>query len=168
MQAETLEPAILTRAEAVHRTVKLDARDRLVSIEDASERLLVLHARRALVVDDDVVALRPIHLVIDRQRRVRGLVIRPNHIHLHIRTALDTLGDDLVLLRIVMAATTGNEEGFEGFSSRQRTGSTQRDGKQKTKKKSHIEPQTSHKLCTFYHPCPSSGTLIPHPSRNRT
>jgi hypothetical protein len=28
---------------------------------------------------------------------------------------LDALGDDLMLLRVVMAAATGDEEGFEGL-----------------------------------------------------
>jgi len=88
-----------------------------MSVEDARERLLVVHARRALVVDDDVVALGPIRLVIDRQRRVRGFVVGPNHIHLHIRAALDAFRDDLVLLRVVMAAATGDEEGFQRFGS---------------------------------------------------
>ena len=120
LQAEALEPAILARAEAVHGAVKLDAGDGFVSVEDAGERLLVVHAGRALVVDDDVVALCPIHLVIDWQRRVRGLVVGPNDIHLHIRAALDALGDDEVLLRIVMAAATGDEEGFEGLGGGER------------------------------------------------
>ena len=122
MEAETLKPAILARAEAVHGAVKLDAGDGFVSVEDARERLLVVHARRALVVDDDVVSLGPIRLVIDRQRRVRGLVVGPNDIHLHIRAPLDALGDDLVLLCIVMAAAACDEEGFQRLGGIGRAG----------------------------------------------
>jgi hypothetical protein len=33
---------------------------------------------------------------------------------------LDALGDDEVLLRIVMAAATGDEEGFEGLGGGER------------------------------------------------
>lgn len=129
MQAEALEPAVLARAEAVHGAVKLDAGDRFVSVENAGERLLVVHARRALVVDDDVVALRPIRLVIDRQRRVRGLVVGPDDIHLHIRTALDAFGDDLALLRVVVATATGDEEGFEGVGGGQQGAGDEEQGK---------------------------------------
>lgn len=149
LQAEALEPAILARAEAVHGAVKLDAGDGFVRVEDARERLLVVHARRALVVDDDVVALGPIHLVIDRQRRVRGLVVGPNDIHLHIRAALDSLGDDEVLLRVVMAATTGDEEGFERLGGAANAGQ-QRNEWQKNAQHGQWKAQKARKRHGFY------------------
>ena len=120
LQAEALEPAILARAEAVHRAVKLDAGDCLVGVEDASERLLVVHARRALVVDDDVVALGPVGFLIQRQWRVGSFVVGPNDIHLDIGAALDAFGNDLVLLGVVMATATGDEKGAQRLGSRER------------------------------------------------
>jgi hypothetical protein len=115
LQAEMAEPAILARAEAVHGTVQMHGGNGLMSVEDARERLLVVHARRALVVDDDVVALGPVGFLIQRQRWVGAFVIGPDHIDLNIGAALDAFGDDLVLFCIVMAAATGDQESFQRF-----------------------------------------------------
>ena len=91
-----------------------------MSIEDAREHLLVVHARGALVVDDDIVTLRPVGPVVHRQRGVGGFIVRPDHIHLHIRAGLNAFAQDVLLVLVIMAASTGDEQGVErfGFGSR--------------------------------------------------
>ncbi len=112
LDAEVLEPRIRARAEAVHGAVQMHGGDGLMHIQDALHQRHVLHAGGALVMDDDVVALGPVRIVIERQRRHDGLVIRPHHIHLHIRPCLDALAQDHMLLGIIMTAAPGDEEGF--------------------------------------------------------
>ena len=91
----------------------------LVGREDAHGGAEVCVAGGALVVDDDVVSLRPIGIVIDWQRRVGALVVRPVDIDLHVGARLDSLAEHFCLPLVVVATTACYQQGFErlGFCS---------------------------------------------------
>jgi len=112
-KAEVLEPPVGPVAETVHRAVEMNRRDGFVGVEDALERLKVLVPRRAFIVDDDVVALGPIRIVVNGQRRSHRLVVRPPDIDLNVGPGLDALEQDFVLGRVVMATAAGDDEGLE-------------------------------------------------------
>ena len=118
LQAEIFEPVIRPRAVAVHRAVEVHRGHRLVRLDDVLHERQILHARRALVVDDRVVALRPAGLVVERKMRRGPAVVRPDHIHLHIRARLDSLAQDLLLRRIIMATPTRDQQDVQRFRFR--------------------------------------------------
>ncbi len=114
LQAEVLEPLVGAVAEAVHRAVEVDRGDGLVHVEDALHHGQVLVARGTFVMDDEVVALRPVVLSIDVSAD-RRFVIGPPDIDADVGALRDTLGEDLVLPGVVVAASARDEEDAEGL-----------------------------------------------------
>ena len=84
-------------------------------VEDAGEDFFVVVSRSAFVMDNDIVSFRPVWIVIDGQGRIGGFVIRPDHIDLHVGAGLDPFGQDLVLIGVIVAATSGDEQRMERF-----------------------------------------------------
>ena len=117
LQSEVLEPVIRAGAVAVHGAVEVHGGDAvLVRINDVVN---VVHVRLAdaggaFVVDDHVVALRPVGLLIHGEARSGALVFREHDIDHHIRPRLDALAENAVLLHIVMAAAAGHQQDMQG------------------------------------------------------
>lgn len=66
-----LEPIVVADPVAVHRAVHEDRRHTLLMLgEDLLQKGRVLDVGETLVVEDDVIALRPIGFVVDRDRMI--------------------------------------------------------------------------------------------------
>ena len=131
LQAEVLEPLVLARAEAVHGAVQMHGGDGFVHVQDALQHLLALLTCGALVVNDDVVALGPVGIVVKRQGRRHGFVVRPHDIDLHIGAALDALAQDVLLFGVIMAAASSDEQGFQRLGFGVKAGTSQQSNSEK-------------------------------------
>ncbi len=103
----------------MHRAVNQDRwRPVLVRLEDAFEPLGISHASEAFVVDDDVKAIRPVGIFVERdlgvRRRATLLHDGPNN----LRPSRDSLADDLLLPSVVVAAPAGDEQCPDGLVGR--------------------------------------------------
>ena len=113
LQTEVLEPKIISLAEGMHRAMQMHRRNRFVSLENILQDFRVLIRSGTFVVDNNVVSLGPIGVLVNRQRRIGRAIPGPDNIDPHIGTLLNPLVEDLVLLDVVVATATGDEEGFE-------------------------------------------------------
>ena len=119
LHAEELEPVVRSRPVAVHRAVEVDCRNTaLVGVEDVLNVGQLLHIRRAFVVDDDVVALRPVRVVVDVEPRLGAFVGRVDDRHLDHHAGLDPLFEDLLLLGVIVAAAAENEHCLQRLGPR--------------------------------------------------
>ena len=64
-------------------------------------------------MNDNVITFRPIRIIVKWQWRIRTPVARPHYIDTNVSTLLDSFIENLMLLHIIMAASTGNQEGLE-------------------------------------------------------
>src|SRR5581483_2195317 len=122
LQAEVFEPKAVRRAGcdgavwvadaiAVHRAVQVDARDAVaVRFEHAFDKRGIGDVRGAFVMNHEVVAIGVIRMAQDGQRRMCAGIIGVDLIDDYICARFDALLEDVLLLRVVMAATAGNEQ----------------------------------------------------------
>ena len=75
----------------------------------------ITHVGGAFVVDDDIVACGVIGMTKDGQRRLGGFVVRVDLGDFDIGAGLEALLQDVLLLRVVMAATAGDEQHAQRF-----------------------------------------------------
>ena len=76
-----------------------------MGIEDVFHHLEVFVSRGAFVVDDDIVTVRPVGVVVNRQWRIDAFVIGPPDIDLDIGPRLDAfVKSEMLALVIVTAA----------------------------------------------------------------
>ena len=66
--------------------------------------------RTALIVHDDIKTFRVIRVAKDRQGRVGAGIIVMKEFDCDIRALLDALFEHIFLMRVIMAATTGDEQ----------------------------------------------------------
>ena len=111
LDAAELEPVVVTGAVAVHRAVHEHGRHALLMFgDDPLHELRILDGGEALVVEDHVVALRPVGLGVDRHLVVGARAPFVDDRDLHPRPRRESLGDHLLLAVIVVAAATGDVE----------------------------------------------------------
>ena len=122
LQANVLKPCAIRRtflhrraeiAEPirVHRAMKVYARNALlVRRQHTGDHLRVTDTRRAFVVDHEIVALGVIGIAVNGDRRLRAFVRRMRVIDLDVDPALQPLFQDVLLVRIIMAATAGDQQ----------------------------------------------------------
>ena len=122
LKAEQVKPQRVRRARhdglanvadavAVHRAMEIHGGDAgAVRGEDVVHVGHVLHVGAALVVDDDIVALGPIGLCVGREGGLRAAVEGMNRVHLDVRAGFETLLEDEMLHRVVVAATAREEQ----------------------------------------------------------
>ena len=115
------EPKIGAVPETVHRAVEMNGRDDLMRSQDIVHDFQIGISRGAFIVNDDVVTVRPIRIVVKRQRRGGGAIIGPDDIDLYIGSFLDAFNEHFVLMGVVVAASAGHQQGLEpGFGSLRR------------------------------------------------
>ena len=122
LQADVLKPFAIRRtflhrraeiAEPirVHRAMKVYARDTLlVRREHTGDHLRITDARRALVVNHQIVTLCIIGIAINGDRRLGTFVRRMGVIDLDIDPALQSLFQNILLVRIIMAAPARDQQ----------------------------------------------------------
>src|SRR5437763_898661 len=92
-------------AIAVHRTMKVDGGDAVAMwLEHGFHRLRIRNIGRALVMNDQIVALSVIGIARDRQRRLSALVVGVNLLDDGVSAFLQSFFEDVLLPGIVMAA----------------------------------------------------------------
>ena len=99
----------------MHRAVKVDGGHCFVRVEDISDYLWILITSGTLVVDDDIITLGPVSILEEIEGGVNGLVRGPDDVDSYIGSALQAFGDDFVLLSVIVAATAGDQQGFQGL-----------------------------------------------------
>ncbi len=108
----------LVGAIRVHCAMKVNSRDGFVSIEYIGNNLRIFVAGSTLIVDDNIITFSPVSVLKEIERWINGLVSSPKYINSYISPALHALGDNFVLLRVIVATTTSNEQSLEWFSCR--------------------------------------------------
>ena len=96
--------------------MKVDGRHGFVCVEDIGQYLRVLVAGGALVVNDDIITFGPVSILEEIEGGVNGLVRSPDDVNTDIGAALQAFGDDFVLLSVIVAATAGDQQSFQGFA----------------------------------------------------
>ena len=113
VQTKVLSPLVCAIAEGMHRTVEMHRRNSFVHFEDVLHYLEVLITGGAFIMNDDIITFCPIRIIVKWQWRIRTPVARPHHIHTNVSTLLDSFIENLMLLHIIMAAPTSNQESLE-------------------------------------------------------
>ena len=112
--ADKLEPVVVARPVAVHGAVHEHGGSALLVLDhDLLEERRVLDAGEALVVEDHVVALRPVGLRIDGDLVVRRRATLVDHGAVDLGPRRQPLGDHLLLSVVVVAAAPGDVEHLE-------------------------------------------------------
>ena len=89
-----------------------------VRLQDAVDDVQVLDIRRAFIVDDHVVALGPFRVGINRVEVHGGLVGVVGDGPFDVGPGRDALGEDVLLLGVVVAAAAEDQQGLDRFGSR--------------------------------------------------
>ena len=106
-----LEPVFRARAIAMHRAVHHHRGHALPVLgDDSLHEVEVFHFPKALVVEDDVVAFRPVGLRVDRHLVVAARAPFMHHGHVHAGPLGHAIGDHLLLPVVVVAAAAGDVE----------------------------------------------------------
>ena len=90
----------------------------LVRSEHAGDHLGITDARRAFVMDHEVVALCIIGVAVNRNRWLSAFIRRMCMIDLDINPALEPLLQDVLLLCVIMAATARDKQRPQRFGQR--------------------------------------------------
>ena len=69
-------------------------------------------------MNDDIITFGPVSILEEIEGGVNGLVCRPDDVDTYIGAALQAFRDDFVLLSVIVAATAGDQQGFEGLGGR--------------------------------------------------
>ena len=93
-----------------------------VRFENAFDEILVLYIRETFIVDDHVVSLRPIRIRIDAEPMRRGWVALVHDRPLHVGARGDSFRENLLLLRVVVAAAARDQQGAQGLFGFSRRG----------------------------------------------
>ena len=87
---------------------------RAVRCEDAFDDCRIIDVRRALVVDDDIVALGVIGVAVDRERRFGGGSAGGNLgvdlIDDEVGACFEAMLEDVLLFRVIVAATARDQQ----------------------------------------------------------
>ena len=89
-----------------------------MSVEDIGDYLWILITSGTLVVNDDIITFGPVSILEEIERGINGLVCSPDDVDTYIGAALQAFRDDFVLLSVIVAATAGDQQGFEGLGGR--------------------------------------------------
>ena len=66
-------------------------------------------------MNDDIITFGPVSIFEEIEGGINGLVCRPDDVYTDVGTLLQTLRDDFVLFSVIVAATAGDQQGFEGL-----------------------------------------------------
>jgi hypothetical protein len=113
METEVLGPLVGAIAKRVHGAVEMDCGNGFVNLKDILHDLQVFVGRGAFIVNDDVIAFRPIGIIVEWQRWIGGLVTCPHDIDTNVGTFLDPLVKNHVLLGVVVTATASDQKSLE-------------------------------------------------------
>jgi len=103
----------IAESVAVHGAVQVDAGDaHAVGRDDAVDRSGVADARGALVVDDEIVAFGIFGIFLGGQGRLHRGVGRVHLRDLDVEPFFEAVFEDVLLGRVVMATTAGDQEDF--------------------------------------------------------
>lgn len=113
-----LEPSIAASSKAVHCAVQVDGGDSLMRLDDSIQDGWVFDVGSALVVNDNIVLFSPIELSIQGQDGRCGAIVGPVDVDLDIGSGLNAFANGLLLFRVIVAATTGDEQSSNCFAFR--------------------------------------------------
>ena len=85
-----------------------------MGLEDAFDLGLLVDVGAAFVVDDKVVAFGVIGIADNRERRFGGFVVGVDLIDGDVDAGFEACFEDVFLFAVFVAATAGDEKGFEG------------------------------------------------------
>ena len=95
----------------VHCTMKIHARNTLlVWRQNARDYFRIVDARRALIVNHNIVALRVIRVAINRQRGLRAFIRRMCVVDNNVDAPLQPCLQDVLLLHVIVTTTAGNQQ----------------------------------------------------------
>ena len=100
----------------VHSAVEVHARNTIsVRCEHIIENGHIGHPSSTFVVNDNVVALGVVGVAVDSERRAVARVVRVYLVNHNIGPSFETFLDNILLRRIRMATTAGNQKHLEGL-----------------------------------------------------
>ena len=73
-------------------------------------------------MNDDIITFGPVSILEEIEGGINGLVRSPDDVDTYIGAALQAFRDDFVLLSVIVAATAGDQQGFQGLGSCLRIG----------------------------------------------
>ena len=116
MQAQELEPVVGARAVTVHRAVQIDGRHSLaVRVENPLHVGQLLDIRRAFVVNDDVVAGRPVGPFIALETSLGRPIGRVDDVDRQMGTGFQAGLQNVLLLVVFVTAAARDEQRLERF-----------------------------------------------------
>jgi hypothetical protein len=111
LHPDEIEPLIIARTVTVHGTVNQNRRQPFaMRLDDVLDKVLVLHVREALVVNDDVEAFRPVRIVVQRDRRVGRRAALMSNRPDDVGSRRNTSRKNQLLSSVVVAATARNQQ----------------------------------------------------------
>ena len=115
LNSAEFEPAVITDAVTVHGAVDEDGGDTLpVWTQDAIDKVRVFHVSETFVVDDDVEAVGPVRVVVERDFGIGGGTSLVHDGPDDVGASGDTAGQDQFLSVVFVAAATGDQQGADG------------------------------------------------------
>jgi hypothetical protein len=117
--AAEFEPVVSAIAVAVHSTVNDDRRfSFLVGFEDALDPRRILNVSKALVVDHDIIRIRPIWVLIQRYLGKSPVAALLYNGDLKISPGFESMLDEIFLSRVVVTASASDHQDLDrlGFS----------------------------------------------------
>ena len=103
----------------VHRAMKVHTRNALlVWSQHARDYFRITDARRALIVNHNIVALRVIRVAINRQRGLRAFIRRMRVVDDNVDAPLQPLFENILLLHIIVTTPAGDEQRTQRFRQR--------------------------------------------------
>ena len=116
LHADELEPFVGARAVAVHRAVNQNRGHAFaVRFEDSLHPFHVGHVGKAFVVHDDIEALGPIRIVIQRNLGVGCLAALLHDGPFHVGPRRDAFAEDQLLPVVIVAAAARHQQGLDGL-----------------------------------------------------
>ena len=81
LEPQMLEPGIAPGAEAMHGTMQMNRRNRLMNCQNSLEYLGVFFVSGTFIMNDHIIALGPSSIGVEGQRRLGGAIVCPDDIH---------------------------------------------------------------------------------------
>ena len=83
LETQMLESVIGSDAEAMHGTVHMNRRNRLMQCQNSLEYFGVFFVSGTFIMNDHIIALGPSSVGVDGQRQLGRAIVRPDDIHLY-------------------------------------------------------------------------------------